>query len=167
MNGLELESIVLKDPAMRNKYAGCFNTDNMPSELRRDNFIIVNVSSDVTIIGHWCCFLMTRDAQLIFIDSLGNSADYYGGGISKFYTSYNGIKRCVIDYRLQSEHSLLCGGYVIYFLYWFYRHCKFNRLLKKLLNRRRNYQRIEKFLFRINGMRRNCSNTLCPRRTFN
>jgi hypothetical protein len=64
--------------------------------------------------GHWLCWLCLEPGKLEFFDSLGRNPDSYNiqyptGKFTKIH--------CILDRRLQSNYSNVCGLYCIYYFY--------------------------------------------------
>lgn len=79
---------------------------------------------------HWIAVLLKKKAKVLEIfDSFGFAVNSYGGFISKFAKSRN-LKLQYNKMQYQSNNSLLCGYYALFFLNKRLRGTSFNNILK-------------------------------------
>jgi len=168
MNGLQLESVFRKNPFTSASYAGIFNALHVPKYLDRGKFFVVNTSKSPLIMGHWIAFVNCTREGLIFVDSLGRKPSHYKGKIAEFYEGYRGKKSVLTNVRLQQEDSLVCGAYVVYFVYFILKKYPHKRILREFtFNRKKNDTFVEYFLYKLSGTHVKCDGSLCPHSTFN
>jgi len=124
MNTAQLNSL-LKKHIDRTKcsFLGVYARDTIPSESSLTHFpcaFISNTDSSRGIGKHWVAFYFISPDHLEFFDSLGrNYLDY---GFDKFCSMYPNLESVSFNNRqLQSNTSILCGYYCLYFI--IYRSC--------------------------------------------
>jgi len=87
--------------------------------------IVINtLKSNENGVGHWICCIQINTTSVFFC-SFGNSAKSYG--LNHHITMENVLK-------LQAIGSILCGVYVIWFIYYFVMH-RSVKPIKKLFKR--------------------------------
>ena len=117
MNGGQIEHVLMNNHITRVKFKGVFNKKTLPIIYSLKKYVIVNTSSNVNEMGHWILFIFNFN-KLLFIDSLGKSPEVYGDKIEEYYHSFNGEKAILLKNPLQTDSSLVCGAYVIYFSFF-------------------------------------------------
>ena len=106
---------------MKQRVWGVFARDEVPPILLPGGYV---VNSDVRSSGgvHWLALFVTDDGTIEFMDSLGRKP-----------TDYHFHMKCVYStMSLQPVNSILCGLYVLYYLYWRTRNVPMDAILSTL-----------------------------------
>lgn len=110
-----------------------------------------------TNIGHWITMLRNRDGQYYFIDSYGDSPDYYNKNIMKMLRNNkkNGVKSLSINKCLlqDGEGSMTCGRYSIIFVSLNKMGMKPDDMVEFLKKGGKEYGSVDKFVVSLFGER--------------
>jgi hypothetical protein len=92
---------------MKDRVWGVFARDELPRFLLPGGYVL---NSDVRSSGgvHWLALFVTDEGAVEFMDSLGKHPTTYHFHMKTSYSTR----------RLQPLNSILCGMYVLYYLYW-------------------------------------------------
>jgi hypothetical protein len=117
--------------------------------------IIINSSPrSVTTTGHWLSFYVTRTNGKIhatFFDSYMKPLEYYSNIVFPFPVV------CGDSHPLQSESSIVCGLFAIYFHYFISRGMTLQRILSHFVNdARANDKKVVRF---YNGLKKSLGPT--------
>jgi len=126
LSSIQIEKIVQSDPRMVEIFYGVFSSnaleDAVPILLQRTtpiSLIIVNsVPSRVKTGGHWLSFcIFQARSEILFLDSLGGSPSDYSESIANFaHRWFPRFDLITFPRPLQSDNSLLCGLYLMYWM---------------------------------------------------
>lgn len=167
MNTTQLEKILKGNATTKNKFGGIYNNRNLKNIYNQNKFYIVNTTANPRVMGHWILFIFYNNI-LYFIDSLGRTAEKYGGCIKNFFNECTIKKINLMKSQLQSNTSLVCGAYVIYFSYHICKNINPNTLVLRFNSKQRlkNDMKVEGFLYLISGTKLHCKMSLCPKHMF-
>lgn len=162
MDNLQIDAILKNNPITREKYIGCFMEKVLPFE-KRNGFMIINVESDSSKMGHWILFFACSD-HVIFFDSFGFRPINYTSNINLYYNSF---KTCIIATKdaIQSPTSLVCGAYCIYIAYFLCSNISIRVIIQRLKNKNSD-KIVERFIMMLSGNNKACNQTMCPTHTF-
>lgn len=117
MNEIDVNQYILLDDCAKHIYKGILSSDELANiERPYKSLHIVNTDPSYLSGSHWIAVYSYDDACEIF-DSLGNNPEIYSKHFSKFLDEYRQVKYSTV--KLQSEDSIKCGIFCIY--YSFYR----------------------------------------------
>ena len=159
MNGLQILKAVNCIPGANSLFLGCYTNDHIPGSFKsiRNGFLIANTESDPSKFGHWV-LLYIKNYVLAFFDSFALDPIEYGGAIYFIYSTFKSRKFKAISKPLQSDHSLVCGAYTIFFSYVMTRN-KLSDIFKKLgRNKNKNDRFVARFLGKMAGVKISCTN---------
>lgn len=105
MNVGQIQQVVRRHPNLKQHTRGFYDSEHLPAILIPGGYI-VNYKAK-----HWFCLFVTPEGALEFMCSLGKTPGQYGLRFSNCPITVNAVK-------LQSPGSSLCGGYVIFYLYY-------------------------------------------------
>ena len=143
-------------------FQGVFTNDNF--RIVNRGYYIVNTVSDPSIMGHWVLFHIDERNNVNFIDSFAKNPRIYGGNISKICNELNA--KNVVNIQLQSDDSLLCGLYCVYFVFYLTKEYSFKRILSHFsYNYRMNDRIVERILSKL-GIQK-CELNFCPMMMYN
>ena len=117
MDNNQIDDILRNDSNLNMNYLGCFMNSYIPPHVFSSDenvCIIVNTTYDSNIFGHWI-LLYKYKGVLYYFDSFSMAPQYYGGAIFQIFSQYHGVKTHAVSSQLQSNESVVCGGYCIYF----------------------------------------------------
>ena len=100
--------VLKEDPCMKQRSWGVFSRDGLPRQLLQGGYIMNTDNIDGPGV-HWIALWMDSD-RLEFMDSFGHSPEYYGWSFN-VPTLRNAV-------QFQSDQSITCGAYCLYFLYY-------------------------------------------------
>jgi len=148
MQGSEFSHIFERFKHMKELYAGCYSSDNLPRAIKTNNFIIINTSPSESAGKHWFCIYRPHPSKLEVFDSLGIDSDKKNVIINS--CTFNGITEIEWNKTIfQSGHSISCGKYVLYFLFerLFNQDISYKDLLEEIFveNIEKNEQKVEEF----------------------
>ena len=169
MNTSNLKYVLTRNKETNYHIGGVFNIDNFVSYYDTRKYYIVNTISDASKMGHWVAFIFLKhNRKLLFIDSLGKPASFYGGRIYSYYINYLGEKSELVKYQLQHSTSLLCGAYVFFFLFHVRAGVPESKLLARFskVNRKFNDCIVERFLMKKQRSMTHCVNISCLHKMF-
>lgn len=109
MDSQQLEQHIGADTELHRHFRGVFARNTLPAELRPGAYI-VNTKNKDQVGEHWISLWVNEDAVIEFMDPLAKSPVTYGWSPSRPYI-YNRD-------RIQPKHSVLCGAYCLYYLYF-------------------------------------------------
>jgi len=122
----QIEKIVKSDPRMMDIFYGVFSSDSLddavPILLQRTTLISVIIVNSAPVRvksgGHWTGFgILQARREILFLDSLGGSPSDYPQSIAQFPRRWFPRYDLVTFPRpIQSDGSLLCGLYLMYWL---------------------------------------------------
>jgi len=123
MDRAELQRQIRRDPNMHAVTRGVFARDELPRTRLLPGAYVLNTHPAPGV--HW---------MLIYVDENGGKVELYDslGYAPKHYGLDSLIDRSLPE-RLQSEDTLSCGLYVLYFLYWRSRGIHMDMLFRSLL----------------------------------
>ena len=151
MNGFEIHQLISGNKHTFKYYIGCYNNETLPLipyDVEK-YFLVVNTGTDVEKMGHWVLLYKIRK-NLLWIDSFGKDPKFYGGRIKMFFHNYDGEKIFVIKKQLQSNTSLVCGAYVLYFSYKLSRENNYKKVVRNFVNDKKfNDSIVETFMFKV------------------
>lgn len=126
MDEHEIFNYIQKCKHLKYRFRGVFAADNFPTNMAKNSFVIVNISSSQSPGLHWILLAKNSSNNLYFADPLGFS-------IENFPIVLQQVKNCsfnkLIDImetrngytkNLQSVNSQLCGLFCIYIAHYFY-----------------------------------------------
>lgn len=108
MNGEQLKRIILRDDVMKKCVWGVFARDELPSVLFPGGYV-VNSGVRNSTGQHWLGLFITEHETAEFMDSLGKKPTDYNFTLDNVY--YYSV-------AVQPSDSILCGLYVLYYMYW-------------------------------------------------
>lgn len=159
MNTGQLERIFMK---IGGEFQGVFTNNNFRLENR--GYYVVNTVSDPKVMGHWVLFFIDEGNQVNFIDSFAKHPSTYGGNIFKICNKFNA--KYVVKNQLQSNDSLLCGLYCVYFIFYLNKKFKMERILSHFsCNYKKNDRMVERILSKL-GLEK-CELKFCPMMMYN
>ena len=128
---------------------GVYAKDNLPDKIvttRGPLAMIVNSANASSIGEHWMLiFIYPSRKQLIFWDSLGHSPSFYGGELEK-WVNVAGYNVITSQRPVQSKHSIYCGLFVMFVLYFLSRGVSLSVIMKKFAsNTNKNDWLVSKF----------------------
>ena len=103
---------------LRNIFKGCYINNNIPLgeiSMNGESCYVINIVNNPNKMGHWVCFYFQNNT-LFFFDSFGIHPNFYSGDIALLFNNYLGEKVIVVQNKIQSDRSNVCGGYVIWFI---------------------------------------------------
>ena len=163
MDDVQITEILESLPETACFFYGVFSSNKIPQSFYdiKNGFIIVNTINDSNeSIGHWCC-MIARDGVLEYYDSLQNPMTP-SGEIGDFFSKYPGEKVIAFDSPLQSEESLVCGAYAIYFCYMYsLGYSRFHIKKQFTSNKRKNDMFVSNFVFKKTGTLKSCNKKYC------
>lgn len=129
MNSLQLLNIVNQDPHLKEQFLGIFASDQLPEKITsKPCALIVNTDPSDQPGQHWVAIYVSKEGSLEYFDSFG-----FYPFIDSFKTFIN--NNCSDGSfnakRLQSETSMVCGLYCIYFLVHRARNISLKQILSK------------------------------------
>jgi len=105
-------------------FGGIFSSDSIPKNLRNKHFLIVNTDVKSGPGKHWYTVLRLNDSIECF-DSLGIQEDKKVFICNHF--SFRGIRSITYNTtQVQPSSSILCGQYVLFFLFERYHNLDLN-----------------------------------------
>jgi len=123
MERAELERQIRRDANMHAVTRGVFARDELPRERLLPGAYVVNTHSAPG--QHWMLiYVDENNSKVELYDSLGRSPRHYG---------LDSLIDRSLSKRVQSEDSLSCGLFVLYFLYWRSRGIQMDMLFHSLL----------------------------------
>ena len=114
MNTFELQSYLLDSINHKDFQIGVLASDELKSVTYQHFCIIVNSDPSNLPGQHWVC-LLKRSKTIEFFDSFGKDIRFYGRNFEKFVQMHGGKVKYNFT-QLQSNQSLLCGQYCLFFL---------------------------------------------------
>jgi len=126
LSSVQIEKIVKSDPRMADIFYGVFSSDSIddavPILLQRTTPIcVIIVNSDPIRVksgGHWLGYVLFQSRrEILFLDSFGGSPSDYTQKIARFAGHwFPRFDLVTFPHPLQSDNSLLCGLYLMYWL---------------------------------------------------
>lgn len=168
MNGIQIHNVLKNELTTKYNFGGIYNNNMIHNEYHSSKYIIFNtLNGESTKMGHWVCFIYFQNI-MYFIDSFGMHVDFYGGAIKKYYNNCPHDKQHLVKFQIQNTKSLLCGAYVIYFIYFFLKGFKPHAILQRFSSTKHhtNDTKIERFIFRLTNTHLKCRMSFCPKYTF-
>ena len=116
MNTEQLKGILSRYNCLRNIFVDITAINILPKDVPSayPQLYIVNTDPLPNPGKHWVCVILYNYDKVDYFDSLGRPAAYYGCDLQDFLQR-NGQKNNVIQRRIQSFQSDVCGLYVVYF----------------------------------------------------
>lgn len=129
MNTHQLQCAIHSDPHMRYSIYGVFASDEINSiHLRPGTGFIANTDDASQSGKHWIAFYYNDNNVLELFDSYGNTLQTLFKYFKTFLSRYP--KTNLNTQRLQSNDSIVCGQYCLFFLF-----CRVRLLsMKRILN---------------------------------
>lgn len=91
-----------------------FAADQLPSNLTFPCGFIVNTDPYDKKGSHWCAFFFPNSNTVEYFDSYGKPINYYNSYFPKYVSDFPTI--ITNSKQLQSDNSVLCGMYCLFFL---------------------------------------------------
>ena len=133
-------TLLQSDPAMRSSVWGVFPRDKLPPPLRHGGYIVNTDNSDQKG-QHWIAIWRNDDGHVEFMDPLGRKPEYYGW---TFTVPVKWNQR-----QIQSDDSIACGAFCLYYLYYRCRLVSMNTVLHVFSNNTRLNDSIVKEFLRV------------------
>jgi len=109
MDNVQITEIAERHYSLSERFAGVFSRDQLPEILANGYFYVVNSSKHNEPGEHWLG-IYVNDNEIEFMDSFAKVPEAYGLHI-EYPIAMNAR-------QLQSNDSVTCGYYVMYFLYF-------------------------------------------------
>lgn len=114
MNVAELRNFIEKFPNLLHHFKGVYFIDTLPRNLKNLSFIICNTDKHNGPGKHWIAFVKFKNYVECF-DSLGINNDKKD--LLLHYCRFNNVDFMYCnDTQYQSDESISCGKFVLYFL---------------------------------------------------
>lgn len=150
----EFDIVLEHYPFLKQKFSGCFSSDNIPKSLKLGHFIICNTDSSFGEGKHWYCFSRIVKEEIECFDSLGITGEKY---LFLKNCSFGGVKKLIFNKTaFQKDDSTSCGKFVIYYIFerFFNQDIDFHTLLEEIFVKDLNIneQRVER---KFNSLKHN------------
>ena len=109
MDSTQLTTLIRSDSVMRHSIWGVFPRDKLPPSLLPGGYIVNTDNSDQRG-QHWIALWRSENGHIEFMDPLGQKPEYYGW---KFTVPVQWNQR-----QIQSDDSIACGAFCLYYLYY-------------------------------------------------
>ena len=113
---LQLGTLINKCKHLKYKFAGVYAADNLPLNIKNDNFIIVNSDKGTPMGTNWL-LLCNRNNKYFFADPLVLPLNNYSHVRDRLSLADLGVTE-IIQAPRQNFDSNLCGLYCIYIAYY-------------------------------------------------
>ena len=166
MNGFEIERAFQFNKKNRERFGGIYNVSNFKLKLNKRLLCSEHFFKD-----EWNGTLgsiINIKNKLYFFDSFAKRAEFYGGGIEYFFSSYSDLKAYLLNHMIESNLSFVCGAYLIYFAYHVCNRFTIQDLISRfsLKNRLKNDKMVERFKYIVTKSTVVCNTSLCPKIMF-
>lgn len=116
MNTIELIQAIKQDPKSHGKFCGVYASDTLPKQIEHYPCgLIVNTDPQTEKGSHWVAMYFPNELKAEFLDSYGNSPEFYQDSFKTFLDSHS--RKWTYNHRcLQSLMSSMCGQFCVYFI---------------------------------------------------
>lgn len=117
MNTKQLQCVIKCDRVMSDLVSGVYPYDRLPRYINNvPQGFVANTDSHDKAGQHWVALYITDKYYGEFFCSFGNSISYYSHHFIDFFRR-RGVNTVISNTRkLQSDDSMLCGFYAVYYL---------------------------------------------------
>lgn len=116
MDTKTLECMIKCDRELSSCTTGVFASDRIPHKPTFYPYAFIANTQKHTLLGqHWIAIFVPTPAEGEFFDSFAEDPSYYSKQFQDFF-SKNNLKLKVNNKRIQSDKSVVCGEYCIYYL---------------------------------------------------
>lgn len=115
MNTSQLQCVIDCDPEMKKHISGVYAANELPHIIwKPSNGFIANTDPIYSPGQHWIAFYFNENGFMEFFDSYGNSPEQFSPYFKQYMGNYPSIK--VNKKRLQSNDTIVCGQYCLFYL---------------------------------------------------